>query len=88
MLEPVRSQVVAATGDVPGAVTGGLATVWLVPAAAAATLSIRSNGAAGTVIATLQAAASGEAVKYGPFRFEGQLHLTIGGAGASTNVLT
>lgn len=87
-MQPGRSQVVAATGDVPGATNGGTATVVVTPAVALATVVVRSDGATGTIIATLQAGASGASVPYGPFHFDGQLHLTITGVGASANVLT
>ena len=83
-----RPQKFTATGDVTGAATGGHAVVILTPAAALSTVDVRQNGSGGTVIMSLQAAASGVSVVSPDFYFEGQLHVTLSGASASVTVLT
>lgn len=74
---------VSATGDV---ITGvhRLYGVVLTPAAAVATLEIR-DGSSGTVLLTLQAAASGSSVTPelgGCVQFATAIHATLSGAGA------
>ncbi len=86
-MNPLRPLKFAATGNVTHCVSGGIAIVVLTPAGAASTVDIRENGAAGTVIMSLQAAANGDSVPSPAFRFEGQLHVTLAGAGASFTVL-
>lgn len=73
-----------ATGDVGGANGGEIDTVVLTPAAAIATLVLRENGSAGAIILSLQAAASGGSVVLPAcdLAYSGQLHATVGGAGA------
>lgn len=76
----------SATGNA-GQPTGGAFKGYLTPAAAVATLDVRGNGSGGTIIASLQAAAGGQSVEFGPFQYEGQLHLTLTGVGASVTVV-
>jgi hypothetical protein len=85
---------VAATGNVTPAARGQLRSVILTPAAAIATLDIRLDGSGGTVVASLQAAASGNSVVWAAaprqagvagagVPFPGPVHATLAGAGAS-----
>lgn len=83
-----RGQVLSATGDVPGAATAGAAKFILTPAGAVATLTVKEGGGSGTEILTLQAAADGSSVEAGPIRYQGQLHVTLAGEGATVTVGT
>jgi hypothetical protein len=87
-----------ATGNVVSG-RGQLNSVILTPAAAVSTVDIRLDGSGGTVVASLQAAASGNSViwrasdqQYGQagagVAFPGPLHVTLAGAGASVAVET
>ena len=77
---------ISATGDVETG-KGYLKSVTLTPAAALSTVAVRLNGASGTVVKTLQAAASGASVVWissdheGVY-FQGALHGTLSGASA------
>lgn len=88
MSRAYRPERLTATGNVTSAPLGGNAKVMVTPAAAVATVTVRQGGAAGTIIMDLQAAANGQSITSDEFRFEGQLHLTIAGAGASATALT
>ena len=83
-----RPERLTATGNVTSAANGGNAIVHLTPAAAVATATIRQSGAGGTIIMDLQAPANGQSVTSPEFRFEGQLHITLAGAGAFVSALT
>jgi hypothetical protein len=76
---------VTATGNV-AAGQRVLRSVILSPAAAVASVDVRLDGASGTVVATLQAAANGGAVVWQAARegvLASQLHATLTGASAS-----
>jgi hypothetical protein len=78
---------ISATGDVY-TVHRVLRSVILSPAAAAATLDVRLDGSGGTVVATLQAAANGNAVIWQASNegvLASGLHATLAGAGASAS---
>jgi hypothetical protein len=74
-----------ATGNVGGADGGQVASATITPAAALSTLTLREDGSGGTVIAVLQAGASGSSfqARFCGLGYKGQLHATLSGAGAS-----
>jgi hypothetical protein len=87
-----------ATGNIVSG-RGQLNSVILTPAAAVSTVDVRLDGSGGTVVLSLQAAASGSSVvwrasdqQYGQagagVAFAGPLHVTLSGAGASVSVET
>lgn len=83
---------VSATGAVvaQGKAVGFL-SVTLTPAAALATAVVRTGGASGTVLARLQAAASGASVEFSAKAEHGILardgiHVTLSGAGAFATI--
>lgn len=73
------------TGNAGSANGGQLYSITLTPAAALSTLVLREGGASGTIIAALQAAASGNSVqaRFDGMAYAGQLHATLSGASAS-----
>lgn len=83
---------VSATGDiVPQGHKAKLLSVTLTPAAALSTAVVRTGGASGTVVHTLQAAASGNSASWDAADKDGVLvqdgiHVTITGAGALVDV--
>jgi hypothetical protein len=82
---------ITTSGNVGPTNTGtGLRRVVLTPAAAVATLVLREGGSGGRILYQLQAAANGNSVTLDmgddPDIISGQLHATIGGAGAFATV--
>jgi hypothetical protein len=81
---------ISATGNVGPANGGRIPHITLTPAAAVATLVLRSGGSGGTIIWAGQAAANGSSVDFpyepDPIAYSGQLHATIGGTGAQAQV--
>lgn len=79
---------ITATGDVGSQNGGAIDSVILTPAAATAALTLRKGGSSGTIILVLQAAANGQSVQaeFCGAEYEGQLHATLSGAGATANV--
>lgn len=81
---------ITADGEVSGAGNKMfLRSVTLTPAAAVATLTVKTGGASGTALLTLQAAASGASVSWqaggkGGVAFDG-VYADIGGAGAAAS---
>ncbi len=75
---------ITGTANVGGSAGGSIRSVTLTPAAALSTLVIRESGSGGTIIASLQAAASGNSaqVRFDGAAYSGQLHATLVGASA------
>lgn len=85
-----RPKRLTATGDVPGAVNGGVCPGFLFsPGTATSTLTIREGGSGGAIIFQTVAAANSSPIPVDlAFRYEGQLHVTLAGAAAEVTVLT
>lgn len=83
-----------ATGNVGDTDGGAVRMLVLTPAAALSTLVLREGGSGGSILVTLQAAASGNSVTIpceddsgdGGMVYSGQLHVTLTGTGAVATI--
>lgn len=85
---PTKLYYATATGDVGPATGGSLQSVTLTPAAALSTAVVREGGSGGSIIAAIQAAASGSSFTLWlkGATYSGQLHVTLTGSGATCAV--